>query len=694
MTFMERGSEEQLAEAPAVAERRAGTREGGFAARTAAAPFLRFTIGLLGVVLFFWAMLLAQKALFVWFNWDGVRAAGMRAVAHGLVQGLRFEGVTIGYVMSPVVALFYAIAITGWRPLRWLLTTYAVVLALVTSLVGFADLQYFAEAGAHLTYEATSYLDLSIVPIVAGAFALKPWLSSASLLACVGLVWLTVTVMRRLIRLALPVEGIWSRVAIGLAFPVWVFVTVIAIRGGTQKFPVLIGDCRISTSPYVNALCLDPMFSVLQSSVAPSKPEYQFHDEAFNARVTRRLLLGADAPAAVRDYPLLRTSPGTERGNGKNVVLFVLESWPARHVGALGGRPDVTPFFDALTRQGAFFDHFFANGLRTPEGMFSILCSFPNQPKRRVLGRESSYLVRWRPLSEILAEVGYGTIFLHGRDLEFDQMSKFLKASRFEHVLDRTSFPPTVRRTDGTWPGYDDEEVVRRAHQEFAREQGRPFLGVIYTMNTHEPFMTPEDYPLLVPPTNDLNRFLNALHYADYTLKVFFDLARTAPYFANTVFILVADHSRTGDSFTLANQHHIPLLIYAPGFVPAGVHHVVGHQLDIVPTVLGLLDLKTLHSSWGQDLLRIPEERGFAVSVAGAEIRWRDRRYLLADGLTGAPPLLCDLSVDPTCRVDVRPQNRRLAEEIQTKVRAFLSLSQTLMYRDRVHPRTPPASGG
>ena len=80
---------------------------------------------------------------------------------------------------------------------------------------------------------------------------------------------------------------------------------------------------------------------------------------------------------------------------------------------------------------------------------------------------------------------------------------------------------------------------------------------------------------------------------------------------------------------------------------------MVGSQLDILPTVLGLLDLKTLDSSWGQDLLRIPEERGFAVSVAGAEMRWRDRRYLLADGLTAAPPLLCDLSVDPACRVDV-----------------------------------------
>src|SRR5262249_3480724 len=183
---------------------------------------------------------------------------------------------------------------------------------------------------------------------------------------------------------------------------------------------VRIGDCRISTNPYVNALCLDPVFSVLWSSMEPSRPEYHFSDEESNVRVVRRLLLEDEHEAVSRDYPLLRRSAGMELGNRKNIVLFILESWTARHVGVMGGRSDTTPFFDALAQRGALFDQFFANGLRTPEGMFSILCSFPNQPLRRILGRASSYLVRWRSLSEILAEVGYDTIFVHGRDLDFD----------------------------------------------------------------------------------------------------------------------------------------------------------------------------------------------------------------------------------------------------------------------------------
>ncbi len=266
-------------------------------------------------------------------------------------------------------------------------------------------------------------------------------------------------------------------------------------------------------------------------------------------------------------------------------------------------------------------------------------------------------------------------------------MSLFLKSIQFERIIDRRSFPPSAPRVGGSWPGYDDEEVMRRANEVFANEKSRPFLGVIYTMNTHTPFMTPTSHPLLFEPTNELNLFLNSLNYSDYTLKMFFELAKKEPYFKNTIFILVADHSRTEDTFNLADQHHIPFLIYAPGHVSSGVHHVISSQVDILPTVLALLRLKTLHSSWGQDILRIPEDRGFAVSIAGGEIQWHDRRYLLYDGLTAEHPLLCDLSVDPACEIDVWTQHLAVGESLKTKLRAYLSLSETLMYGDRVYPR-------
>ena len=82
----------------------------------------------MGVTLFFWAILLARQGAFVWLNWDGLRISGARSIADGLWQGLRFEAATLGYVLSPMLLLFYAVAVTGWRSLRWTLSAYAVVL--------------------------------------------------------------------------------------------------------------------------------------------------------------------------------------------------------------------------------------------------------------------------------------------------------------------------------------------------------------------------------------------------------------------------------------------------------------------------------------------------------------------------------------------------------------------------------------
>jgi glucan phosphoethanolaminetransferase (alkaline phosphatase superfamily) len=647
----------------------------------------RFTTGLLGVYLFFWATLVALKVVFVWFNWHSLRAAGYSYIAYAFWKGFRFEAATLGYLLAPAVLLFHAVAATGWRVLNRILFIYLVGLSFLISIICLADLQYFAEAGTHLTSEATAYLNWSIAPIVSGAFALHPWLSSISLAACLGILWLSAYVMQQLIQFSLPGEAPHRLTVALLSFPVWVGLILLVGRGGVQRIPLSVGDCRISTNPYLNALCLDPGYSVLRSSFEPSKPQYQYHNEEFNVGIVRQKLLDVEPASEWPAYPMLRSSPGSEQGNRKNVVIFILEGWTARNVGILGGSPKATPFFDSIGRQGAFFDHFYANGTRTQAGIFSILSSFPDQPVTRVLHRPSAYRVRWRTLSEILAEVNYTTIFVHGRDLDFDQIGSFLKSIRFERIIDRRSFPPSAPRVKGSWPGYDDEEVMRRAHELFAQQAGQPFFGVIYTMNTHAPFMTPTSYPLLFEPTNDLNRFLNSLNYSDYTLKVFFELAKKEPYFKNTIFILVADHSRTEDTFNLADQHHIPFLIYAPGYVSAGIRHVVGSQVDILPTALDLLRLKTLHSSWGQDLLKIPEDRGFAVSIAGGDIRWHDRRYLIDDSLSAEHPLLCDLSVDPACQSDVWEQQMATGNALKTNLRAYLSLSQTLMYGDRVFPR-------
>ncbi len=654
-----------------------------------ATPVLRFIIGIPLIFGFFLILVLLLKIVFVIANWASFSLIDYGAMAHSLYKGLRFDFAALVYLLGPAVLFYHLAALINRRGLRWLLITYLVSIAIITLFLWLADVQYFQEAGKHFTYEAFVYLNTSIAPVILGAFRLHPWISSLSLLCCLVLGVVTGLLFHRLLTYCLVPLSIKPLVILLYTIHLGIMtgLGIIAARGGLQLYPINISYAMISPNPYLNALCLNPVYSVLYTIIHSSR-QIQFFDEAFNLQSVKKMLsIEEDTHSAPAKYPLLRMSPGTDQGNRKNIVMIILESWSAKDMGCLGGDSDFTPTFDRLAAQGLLFTNFYATGIRTSEGVFTILCSFPNQPLQPIMHLPVVQQIHWRPISQILAEVGYKNIFIHGRELDFDGIHEFLHYIHFQTIIDRNDFPPSALPAKDSWPGYHDEDVMRRADEEFAaRYSDQPFFGIIYTMNTHPPFVTPDGFPEVVKPTNVQNKYLNSLKYSDSSLDVFFSLAREKPYFKNTIFILVADHTRTKDNFNLSNQHHIPLLFYAPEFIDPGINPVTGSQVDIVPTILGLLNLQTWHSSWGQDLLKLNPDQGFAVSVVGNDVRWRNRVYLLNDGLSKSPPLFFDISKDPECTIDIWPQQLQTGIELQTKLRAYISLSQTLLYQNRVYP--------
>ena len=650
-------------------------------------PFIRFIIGLPAIAGFFLILVLLLKIIFLVSCWTSFNTIGYTDILNSLWKGLRFDLASLAYLLGPAFLLYHVLAFVNRPVLRWILSLYLVIISIFMLLLWLADIQYFLEAGKHFTYEAFVYLNSSIIPIVFGAFRLHPWTSSLSLLLCLAVGAGTGLLFSRLLRWCLvpvrirPLNSVFYILHLGMI----AFLGTVAARGGLQTWPITISNAVISTNPYLNALCLNPVYSVFYTIVHFSQ-HIQFYTEKSNLQTVKKLLRIEADDSATDKFPMLQVSAGTPQGNRKNIVLIILESWSAKDMGCFGNDLDLTPSFDQLSRQGMFFTNFYASGIRTSEGVFTILCSFPNQPLQPIMHLPIIHQIHWRPISQILAEAGYQNVFIHGRELDFDGIYEFLRYIQFHTIIDRHDFPPSMTPANDSWPGYHDEDVMRRADEEFAKYSGQPFFGIIYTMNTHPPFVTPDDFPQVLSPTSVQNKFLNSLKYSDHALDTFFTLARQRPYFENTIFILVADHTRTRDNFNLSNQHHIPLLIYAPGFIAPGINPVIGSQADILPTILGLLNLKTRHSSWGQDLFNIKADQGFAVSIAGNDVRWHDAVYLLNDGLSNQPPMLFDVIRDPECSINIWDRHAVTGKEIQTRLRAYVSLSQTLLYQNRVFP--------
>ncbi len=644
----------------------------------------RFVLGFLGLFVAVVVALSILKTIFVVAHWPELKEAGASEVVRALLLGLRFSGSAAAMLLSPAIFLWYAMAVVPRRSLRRIFAVYIGFVAFLIPVTVISDFLYFQESGKHFTYEATAYLGADAWPMISGAFSMHPWALFGALAGCLlaGLAG-TITA-NRLARACIPAEHRPQRKWL-LTLPVIGGLGLVCLRGGVGQFNMSIGDAVISSDPYINALCLDPVYAALRTALSP-EPTFQFHTEADNVRTVRELLDIPASQAASERYPLVRESAGTPQGNRMNVVIFLLESWSGKDIGCLGGVAKVTPFFDELASQGLLFRNAFATGIRTAEGAFSILCSFPNQPVKPIMNRYSVLQNRWRSLPQVLEEAGYENLFIHGRDLDFDHLRNFLFTARFHRIIDRRDFPVAAALENDSWPGAHDEEVVRRADEEFAKIQDRPFFGMIYTMNTHPPFAVPEGFPLVRKHDSDSNRFLNSLNYTDHTLRLFFDLAKKRDYYHNTVFVLVADHARTRGFFTFATQHHIPLLFFSPGRIEPRSTWLVASQLDIMPTILSLLRLKTRHACWGRDLTALDEGEGFAPSFAGNEYRWRNRKFLINDGLTDSRPMLFDLAGDPDCRRDAWDRFPQIGEEMTRAARAYLSLSDTLLNENRAYP--------
>ena len=633
---------------------------------------------------FFYFLLLTffLKTIFILKNWSFLRPDGFGELGKALFFGMRFDVSILAYFFIPAVFLYQLLLLKRTRLTERIFEGYFTVMAFFILVFWFADLQYFEEAGKHFTYEAFAYIGTVLPSIVSGAFKLHPLLSLLSILCSLLIAFMTGWKVKSLIRKFVRQEKKRSFFYSLATSIIMLALMAVAARGGPQNPSLRLGDSCISTSPYINAVCLNPIYSIFTSTFLPSE-KFTFSTEEANARTIRGLLDIEQSPVLDKDYPLLRMSQGVEGGNRKNIVIFILESWSGKDIGSLGSGNDVTPFFDGLARQGTLFTDFFATGIRTPEGIFSVLCSFPNQPLIPIMDRPVVYQTRWRPLSQILAETGYQTLFIHGASLSFDSLKKFLKFIGFQKVFDKRNLALSIPYNSPL--GYHDEDVLRKADEEFSKQKETPFFGVVYTINTHPPFPVPKGFPEAYPSATKSGKYFNSLRYSDHALKTFFDSAKTKPYFKNTIFIFVSDHSRTRDKFNFYDQHHIPFLVYSPGYVQPGVNKVTGSQLDILPTVLGLLQLKARHASWGRNLFEVTNNSGFAASVAGNEVRWHDAKYLLNDSLSGTP-MLFDITRDKDCKENIWSQQPEEGESLKIRSRSFVSLSQQLMYENRVYP--------
>ncbi|MDD2734980.1 MAG: LTA synthase family protein [Desulfuromonadaceae bacterium] len=282
-----------------------------------------------------------------------------------------------------------------------------------------------------------------------------------------------------------------------------------------------------------------------------------------------------------------------------NIVLVIEESLSAEYLTAFGSTKGLTPNLDKLATESLSFSHLYATGTRTVRGLEALTLSMPPLPGTSIVKRPNNEnFVSW---GSVMKEKGYDNKFIYAGHGYFDNMNYFYEHNGFK-AIDRTNFSKEEITFTNAW-GVCDEDLFLKVIKEADRSHAdkKPFFSVVMTTSNHRPFTYPEG-KIDIPSHTGRD---GGVKYADYAIGRLLAEAKKKPWFNDTLFIIVADHC-AGSAAKLAlpvKNYEIPLFIYAPSHIKPRVVDRMMSQIDVAPTVLGLLDMKYTSAFVGKNIL-------------------------------------------------------------------------------------------
>ena len=335
--------------------------------------------------------------------------------------------------------------------------------------------------------------------------------------------------------------------------------------------------------------------------------------------------------------PALQLEEGATVGSKRNIVILIVESFAAENMSFLNPElpESLTPFLDSLSREGLLCTNAFANGRKSIDAVPSILASMPSLITSFAVTPYATNDLNGLP--DILKEMGYYCAFLHGAPNNSMGIRAVSHLCGVDNYYGKTEFGDDSK-FDGAWGIWDEYFLPFAANTIGTFKE--PFCASIFTLSSHHPFKLPKEYEGVFPQgATDLQR---VTPYTDMSLRKFFEQARKSDWYKNTIFVITPDHSTlTGHApkyKTPIWSTSIPIIFYAPGFIKPGRYNAPVQQLDIMPTLLGLLNYNKPYFAFGRDLNRDSTLQPFVINygtnqfqlIQGDTLLVRDNKSLVA----------------------------------------------------------------
>ncbi len=554
-----------------------------------------------------------------------------------LLIGAGFDLAVASFMIAPA-ALVLTLWPTRWRRgLRWLLPAAFVPIALAYVFVAVAEFTFWQEFASRFNFIAVDYLVYTneVIGNIRESYNLPLLLGGV----VVGAALLWAWVAKRLVHEPLVSHGAprFSRRAVAA----WLALPLVASAAMDARYKSFSDDSRL------NELAGNGYFDFWHAFRHNELDYDRFYltMPRDQAQAVLDSELGRAAPGAMTVYRATEReirNPGPEQH--LNVVMVSVESLSAEFMAAFGGTRGLTPHLDDLASRGMLFTQVYATGTRTVRGLEALSLSVPPTPGHAIIKRADH--AGLFTAGTVFRQKGYEPIFLYGGYGYFDNMNAFYGSNGYT-VVDRTALDRSQIHFENIWGVADEDLFDLTLRQLDARAAaGRPFFAHVMTTSNHRPF----SYPAGRIDLPSGSGRAGGVKYTDWSIGRFIRQAEQRPWFRDTLFVIVADHTHKarGRVELPLENYHIPLIVFSPAHVAPQRVDTLASQIDVAPTIFGLLNFSYRSMFFGQDILREGREHPRALLANyqtvgyvadGIEVELRpNRQSRVIDLATGRAP--------------------------------------------------------
>ena len=516
--------------------------------------------------------------------------------------GFLFDCTTFFYYALPLVLIILLVPSTiartrFYKLMCWFFYGLTIFIWMFNA---FAEYFFWDEFEVRFNFIAVDYLVYTneVIGNITESYSLLPLVSVVVLLTTAAIVWI---VKKKSVSDSLNADVKFvSRLKNSILFLIIPVFSFLFVTNGWSK---------ISSNSYNNELAKNGFYSLFEAYKNNQLDYDRFYitiDDKVAEKTVKSLMIDSfikyPNQSLIYDY----TNKGEEKKY--NVMFITVESLSGEYLEYINPKDEYQmPFLNQLVKKGLFFTNLYANGTRTVRGLEALNLSVPPTPGTSIVRRPSNdnlFSSGW-----IFKQKGYDNKFIYGGYGYFDNMNAFFSGNHFQ-IVDRSNYADNEIRFANVW-GTCDEDTYARAIKEAdqSAEAGKPFFNFILTTSNHKPYTFPS-----VGIKFENNR-TGGVRYTDYALQKFFEEATKHSWYNNTLFVIVGDHcgSSAGKTELPILKYQIPCLLYAPAFIKPQVVDKLCSQVDVIPTLAGLMNWSYQSTFFGKNILtmRKQDERAF-----------------------------------------------------------------------------------